>query len=107
MTESRDEYQVLFESAPDLLYTHDISGQVTRVNRTFERVTGTSRLDLVGSPVTDLIVPEHREVYTQRVLEKVGGAPSHPFEVELITPASSVPVEISIELIFRDGIPAG
>ena len=53
--EAQDEFRALFESAPDLMYTHDLTGKLTRVNRAFERVTGFDRQDAVGSNFFDLV----------------------------------------------------
>jgi diguanylate cyclase (GGDEF)-like protein/PAS domain S-box-containing protein len=107
MPESGQDFQVLFEGAPDLLYTQDLAGRITRVNRAFERVTGSSRLEVVGSDVHALLAPEYREFFKQRILELVGGAASHPFEIEFQTSRGRIPLELSIELIFDNGIPAG
>ena len=41
--ESEERYRELFENANDIIYTHDLQGNFTSLNRTGERITGYSR----------------------------------------------------------------
>ncbi|MBK9152686.1 MAG: PAS domain S-box protein [Chloracidobacterium sp.] len=43
MRESENKYRDLFENANDLIYTHDLRGNFTSLNRTGEKITGYSR----------------------------------------------------------------
>ena len=38
--ESEERYRELFENANDIIYTHDLQGNFTSLNRTGERITG-------------------------------------------------------------------
>ena len=53
--DAQDDFRALFESAPDLMYTHDLTGMLTRVNRAFERVTGYDRSQAIGLNFFDLV----------------------------------------------------
>jgi len=107
MGNPRDEYHALYESASDLLFSQEIGGRITRVNRAFERLTGLNRMNVVGTSVFDRIDAEQRDMYRQRILERIGGAPAQPFEVELLGAHGRVHVELSVELSFQDGVPVG
>jgi PAS domain-containing protein len=41
--ESAERYRELFENANDIIYTHDLNGNFTSLNRSGERITGYSR----------------------------------------------------------------
>ena len=43
MHDSSDDLIPLFDYAPDLMFTENLSGQLTRVNQAFERITGYHR----------------------------------------------------------------
>ena len=41
--ESEERYRELFENANDIIYTHDLQGNFTSLNRSGERITGYTR----------------------------------------------------------------
>src|SRR5690242_67718 len=45
--ESEERYRELFENANDIIYTHDLQGNFTSLNRSGERITGYSREETV------------------------------------------------------------
>lgn len=103
-----DEFRALFESAPDLMYTHDLAGALTLVNRAFERVTGYDRQEAIGSNFFDLVAPSDRETVREHVFAQLGGESTPPFPLTLITRNNrAVQLEVCVELVFRDGRPAG
>src|SRR6185295_18380921 len=57
--ESEERYRELFENANDIIYTHDLRGNFTSLNRTGERITGYSREEAMKMNVADVITPEH------------------------------------------------
>ncbi len=103
----QDEFQVLFEGTPDLLYSQDLAGRVLRINRAFERITGYSRSEVVGKSIYDLIAPEHQDMLRSRIFEHVGGGSSQAIEVDMMAKAGRVPVELTVELLFHEGRPVG
>ena len=87
---------------------HDLVGVLTRVNRAFERVTGYRREEAIGRSFFDLVGPDAREEARQRVFAHLGGSGSVPFPVSIVSKSGdSVHLEVSTELVFRDGHPAG
>jgi diguanylate cyclase (GGDEF)-like protein/PAS domain S-box-containing protein len=106
--DAQDEFRALFENAPDLMYMHDLVGVLTRVNRAFERVTGYRREEAIGRSFFDLVGPDAREEARQRVFAHLGGSGTVPFPVSIVSKSGdSVHLEVSTELVFRDGHPAG
>src|SRR5579883_1325567 len=49
-------YRELFEQASDILYTLDLQGNFTEVNREHERVVGYTADELIGRPVRNLVL---------------------------------------------------
>src|SRR5262249_26809138 len=57
---SEERYRDLFENANDVVYTHDLSGRFTSINKAAERVTGFTAAEACRMTVTELVVAEHR-----------------------------------------------
>ena len=103
-----DDFRALFENAPDLMYMHDLTGTLTRVNRAFERVTGYGREEAIGTSFFDLVREDAREEARQRVFEHLGGSGPVPFPVSIVSKSGdTVHLEVSTELVFCDGQPEG
>lgn len=108
MLDPSDEYRSLFDGAPDLTYTQDLQGRITRVNRAFEKATGYTRAQAIGMQLDTIIAPESRDILLQSVMERMGGAPPRPVEVEFIaSDGRHIAFEVATQLIFSDGIPTG
>ncbi len=54
----------IFETVPDIIYTLDTEGRLTRWNRRMEEVTGYSGQQLRELNAIELFAPEHREAVT-------------------------------------------
>jgi PAS domain S-box-containing protein len=63
------------------MFAHEFDGVLLRVNRTFERVTGYSRDEVVGRNVFDFVAPEQREQAREAMLAHLGGAEPSPLPV--------------------------
>src|SRR4051812_29977596 len=101
MLDAQDEFRALFESAPDLMYTHDLRGIISRVNRAFERVTGYSREEATGSNFFDFVAPRDREAAREHVFAQLGGEAAAPFSIALLTKDGlTIQVEVLTELTF-------
>jgi two-component system cell cycle sensor histidine kinase/response regulator CckA len=55
---SEERYRELFENANDMVFTVDLEGCFTAVNRAGERITGYSRAELLGRRMRDLLVDD-------------------------------------------------
>jgi diguanylate cyclase (GGDEF)-like protein/PAS domain S-box-containing protein len=102
-----DEFRALFESAPDLMFAHDFEGVLLRVNRAFERVTGYSREEAIGTNVFDFIAPEHRAPAREAMFAHLGGAEPSPLPLTFtMKTGQPVQLEVTLDLLFRNGQPA-
>ena len=68
--ESEERYRELFENANDIIYTHDLQGNFTSLNRTGERITGYSREETLKMNVADVIAPEHLNLARDMIAHK-------------------------------------
>jgi PAS domain S-box-containing protein len=54
---SEERYRELFENANDMVFTLDLDGRFTAINRAGERITGYGRAHLLGRRMAELLVP--------------------------------------------------
>jgi PAS domain S-box-containing protein len=71
---TREEFQVLFESAPNGVVVVDGSGQVALLNAQMENMFGYSREELIGKPV-EMLIPEHFRNMHAKVRAEFGKLP--------------------------------
>ncbi|HEX6718870.1 MAG TPA: PAS domain S-box protein [Pyrinomonadaceae bacterium] len=106
--ESEERYRELFENANDIIYTHDLQGNFTSLNRTGERITGYSREEAVMMNVADVIAPEYLKLAREMIAYKANEKVSTVYELDIITKdGPRVRLEVSTRLIFSDGKPVG
>jgi diguanylate cyclase (GGDEF)-like protein/PAS domain S-box-containing protein len=105
---SESDYRDLFENASDIIYTHDLNGVLTSVNKAAERVAGCAREEILGTSVFQWLDAESRRVAIEMIQQKLGGAPQTTCEVTLIAKdGRPVALEVGTRLVFRDGVPVG
>jgi PAS domain S-box-containing protein len=103
---SQERYRELFENANDIVYTHDISGALTSLNKAAEAVTGYSREEALGMNVLSIVAPEHRQMAREALERKIGGETKTTYEFDILCKSGArVPVEVSTRLIFKMGKP--
>ncbi|HEX6051762.1 MAG TPA: PAS domain S-box protein, partial [Gemmatimonadaceae bacterium] len=102
---SEERYRELFENANDIIYTHDLRGDFTSINKAAERVLGYSRSEVLRLNVRDVVAPEHVDLAQQMVARKVGGDVSRT-EYELDVRGKDgrrVTLEVNTRLILHRG----
>ncbi|MGH9932670.1 MAG: PAS domain S-box protein, partial [Pyrinomonadaceae bacterium] len=67
LRESEERYRELFENANDLVYTHDLAGRFTSLNRAGERITGFSRDEALKLDLSQVVASD----YLQRAREMI------------------------------------
>ncbi|MDQ1639744.1 MAG: hypothetical protein QOF62_3083 [Pyrinomonadaceae bacterium] len=108
LRESEDRYRELFENANDLIYTHDLSGNFTSLNRSGEKLTGYSREEAMRMNIAEVVAPDYLLLARQMMGHKTDTQGSTVYELEILTKAERrVRLELSTRLIHRDGHPVG
>ncbi|HSK64308.1 MAG TPA: PAS domain S-box protein, partial [Pyrinomonadaceae bacterium] len=106
--EREERYRELFENANDIIYTHDLQGNFTSLNRSGERITGYSREETMKMNVADVIAPEYLNLAREMIAHKAAEHVSTVYEIDIISKnGRRVRLEVSTRLIFRDGKPVG
>ncbi|TMI70230.1 MAG: PAS domain S-box protein [Bacillati bacterium ANGP1] len=108
LAESEEQYRYLFENANDAIFTIDLRGNFTSVNKAAEMLSGYPRAEALRKNIADILPPEHLATARAMLATKLGGGDPTRYEVELLTKdGRRVPVEIGTTLISRFGEPIG
>jgi PAS domain S-box-containing protein len=106
--ESEERYRELFENANDIIYTHDLQGNFTSLNRTGERIIGYTREETMKMNVADVIAPEYVKLAREMIAQKTSQRVSTVYEIDIVSKQGKrVRLEVSTRLIFREGRPVG
>jgi PAS domain S-box-containing protein len=99
-----ERYQELFENASDMVYTLDLEGQVTSMNKAGEVMTGRSLANTSGLTFFDLLAPGSREAAQRQMLSVVRGGLPVRGEFEFQTPRGvRLAFEVVQRIVVRDG----
>ncbi len=105
---NEERYRDLFENANDLIYTHDLEGNITSLNRAGEMITGYSREEAASINISDVVAPEFLEAARTMTARKMVDERPTTYELEIIAKdGRRVPLEMSTRLIVNDGLPVG
>jgi PAS domain S-box-containing protein len=106
--ENEVRYRELFENANDIIYTHDLQGNFTSLNRSGERITGYTREEVATMNVADVIAPEYLKLAREMIARKSSENVSTVYEIDIISKEGRrVRLEVSTRLVFRDDRPVG
>ena len=101
-----ERYRDLFENANDIVYTHDLAGSLTSLNRAGERSIGYSREEALKMKMDQIVAPEWRDLANQMTERKLTTGGTTTYELEIIhKDGRRVPVEVSTRLIYQNGKP--
>lgn len=109
LQKSEEKYRSIIESANDGIATVDLKGNFTFVNKKGEEISGYNREELFGQPLSKLVCPEYLPVIFEKLKARAMGAEEkYAYEIEILNKAGErVPLEITTNLITKDGKPVG
>lgn len=103
----KERYEVLFENANDMVFTLDLRGRITSINKTGERLLQHQRQQVIGKTLWDLVTDDQREAVKQWLLGNVQETELPPAEWDFKSDgAGAVKMEISTRRIDRGGTAA-
>jgi two-component system cell cycle sensor histidine kinase/response regulator CckA len=103
---SQDSYRELFENANEIMYTHDLAGWLTSLNKAGEALTGYSREEALRMNMSALVAPEYRLLWREMLDSHIGGEAKTTYELEIMNKSGArISLETSTRLIFRTGKP--
>jgi PAS domain S-box-containing protein len=106
---SEKRYRELFENANDVVFTTDLAGEFTSVNRAGETLTGYGRHEFSSMNLTAFVAPEHLPIVRRMLERKLTGESEHTrYEIDIVTrDGRRIPMEVHTSLLYQDGRPAG
>ena len=106
--ESEERYRELVENANDIVFTLDLEGNITSVNKAVESVTGYRQSELLGTNMSEFLTPESTESARRMTQIKLAGQERTNYEVEVrAKDGRRFTLEISSRLAMSHGKPAG
>jgi diguanylate cyclase (GGDEF)-like protein/PAS domain S-box-containing protein len=105
---SEERYRELFENAYDMVYTHDLTGKITSINKAAERITGYDRAEALQMRFTQFVASEFQQTARRMIDRQVADGAPITQELEIIAKnGNRVTLDVSNRLIFREGRPIG
>ena len=106
--EGEERYQELVENANDIVYTLDVDGKLTSINRAAEVITGYSRDELLNMKLNEIMTPESAALSRRMLNRKLVGEQRTNYEIEIRTrDGQIVTLEISSKLVVKGGEAVG
>jgi PAS domain S-box-containing protein len=106
--ESEERYRELFENASDLVYTTDLEGRVTSLNRVAVQTLGYSIEEAVQMNLRQLVDPKYWDRFKHGRQRLLAGESDANQEVEVkAKDGRRVRLEVKPRLIYKDGKPVG
>ncbi|MDI1269487.1 MAG: PAS domain S-box protein [Polaromonas sp.] len=84
---SEERYRLLFERAPDVIFSLAPMGAIVTLNRGFETITGWPRAQWLGRPFKDLLHPDDQTLAGELFRLVLGGEPAPTFVLRVRTVA--------------------
>jgi two-component system, cell cycle sensor histidine kinase and response regulator CckA len=104
---SEESYRDLIENAGDIIYTHDLQGNFTSLNKAGERCLGYTREEILRANVVKIVADEYQELARQMTLPAPGD-PQATYELETIAKdGRRLILEVRPRVIYEDGKPVG
>lgn len=99
-----EQYRDLFQNANDIIYSHDLTGRLTTMNRAGEAILGYNHREILATSFFDLVVPVRRDELRRRLQRMAAGMEvASTFESEIIAKDGRiVALEVSVRLQARD-----
>jgi diguanylate cyclase (GGDEF)-like protein/PAS domain S-box-containing protein len=105
---SENRYQELFDNAYDLVYTQDLSGKITSINKAAERITGYGRVEALQMKFSQFVAPEFQQIAQKMIERQIADELPATQELNILSKDGSlVTLEVSNRLIFQQGKPVG
>jgi two-component system cell cycle sensor histidine kinase/response regulator CckA len=104
LQQSEERFQELFENARDIIFTLDLEGNFTSLNKSAVEVMGWSKEEARKINIKNLVAPEHLNLCRQMMQRILNEEPMQQFEISVLRKdGQKVLLETSARLIQSDG----
>ncbi len=105
---SEQRYRDLFENASDVVYTYDLDGNFTSVNRTGLDLFGYTLDEVRQLNIRDLLPPAEHEQSIDRTGRRLAGEqPGDNIHLVLAKDGRRTPLETRARVMYENGVPVG
>ncbi len=73
LKKSEQRYHELVESSPDIIYSHDLEGRYTSINKAITEILGYSKEEFLTKRMEDVIEPAYLSLAKEKIKEKLEG----------------------------------
>jgi diguanylate cyclase (GGDEF)-like protein/PAS domain S-box-containing protein len=105
---SERRFRDLFEQANDVMFTLDVDGRITSVNRAGEASLGRSREALLGTPLAELVASDDGPAIARRLAQAADARADDLLALDLRAPdGATVALEVGMRRLVVDGAVIG
>ena len=108
LSRSEERYRDMVENAHDIIYSHDLEGNYTSINKAGERITGYTREEALKLNLAKTVAPEYLEKAREMLARKLAGEKVTAYDLELLAKdGRRIAVEVNTRLVYQDEVPVG
>jgi len=108
LSKSEERYRDLVENAHDIIYSHDMEGNYTSMNKAGEGITGYTVPEALKLNLSQTVAPEYLSNAREMLRRKLAGERVTAYEMEIIAKdGHRVTVEANTKLVYENGMPVG
>jgi PAS domain S-box-containing protein len=101
-------YLSLVENTGDIIFTHDLKGNCTFINRTGEELTGYTLNEIVSLNLSQVLAADYLTPVWRTIMRMLNDHRRATYNAVMLTKhGHRLPLAVSTHLIYRDGIPIG
>ncbi len=105
---SEERYRDLVENAHDIIFSHDLDGKYTSINKAGELITGYTHDEILGLNISETVAPEDVAKLNDEIRKLLTGQHRNAYELELLgKDGRRIAVELNAKLVLHDGIAVG
>jgi PAS domain S-box-containing protein len=108
LSRSEERYRDMVENAHDIIYSHDLEGNYTSINKAGERITGYTREEALKLNLAQTVAPEYLEKAREMLARKLAGEDVTAYELEIVAKdGRRVAVEVNTRLVYQNKVAVG
>jgi len=108
LSKSEGRYRDIVENAHDIIYSHDLEGNYTSINKAGERITGYTREEALRMNLVQTVAPEYLEKAQQMIARKLAGEEVTAYDLEVVAKdGRRIAVEVNTRLVYQNNVAVG